>query len=70
MRIDCSSTANKGDLLALLWMLSVIAILYASGFIYMSGYEFDAGFVLGISAMKINDWVMRPIERMMNRLWK
>jgi O-antigen/teichoic acid export membrane protein len=69
MKIDCSKLSNKDDLLALVGIL-IIVIAVATAFAIAAYINtFTAGFFSATIVWKWKEWLYRPIDRLLDKLW-
>lgn len=69
MRIDCSKTSNKGDLLAILGVttLMLLAVVVFSLAVFVDA--FWGGFLAATIVWKWKAWCFDPLDRVLDRLW-
>ena len=69
MRLDCSKLSNKGDLLAIIVCLALFALFGLVIFLAATENTFVAGFLAATITWKWHEWVFKPADRLLNRLW-
>ncbi len=69
MKIDCSKISNQSDAVALLGIILIfLAIAFA---VYLSAFvhTFYGGFVAATITWKWDDWIFKPIDKLLDKLW-
>ena len=61
MKLDCSKISNKGDAMALIAVLVLTVAVYVDKFV--------AGFVSATIIWQWHDWIYKPVDAWLNRLW-
>jgi divalent metal cation (Fe/Co/Zn/Cd) transporter len=69
MNIDCSKISNKTDLLALVGMVVIVALLAIAVLLAVYVDNFWAGFFSATITWKWHDWIYKPIDRLLDKLW-
>ena len=69
MRLDCSKLSNKGDLLAIIVGLALLALFGLVIFLAATENTFGAGFLAATITWKWHEWVFTPADRLLDRLW-
>ncbi|MDD3575720.1 MAG: hypothetical protein PHT38_02400 [Halothiobacillus sp.] len=69
MKIDCSKLSNKYDLLALVGILIIVIAVAAAFAIAAYINTFTAGFFSATIIWKWQEWLYRPIDRLLDKLW-
>lgn len=69
MKLDCSKISNKGDLMALVGLLVLLAVLGLA--LALAGYvdTFAAGFFSATIIWKWRDWLYKPMDAWLDKLW-
>lgn len=70
MRIDCSKISNKGDLLILVSLVLIVAVVGFAMFLAVYVHSFVAGFISATCLLKWHEWIYKPVDRMLEQLWR
>lgn len=69
MKIDTSKLSNLGDMVAIVAAIIFIALGFIVLYLFVYGHSFAAGFMCATIAWKCRDWVLDPVERLLDKLW-
>ena len=69
MKLDCSKISNKGDAMALIAVLVLTAALGVALALAVYVDKFIAGFVSATIIWQWRDWIYKPVDALLNRLW-
>jgi len=67
--IDCSKDGNKGDILAIIMMCQLVILFLFSLWLGATQNTFYAGFVSATIIWKWRDWIYRPTEQLLDKIW-
>jgi len=70
MKIDCSKISNKDDLLAMMGMLVIALAIGVAMYLAIYVDSFVAGFFNATIIWKWHDWIYKPIDRALDKLWQ
>lgn len=69
MKLDCSKISNKGDLMALVGLVVLAAAVGVALALAAYVNTFSAGFFSATIVWKWHDWLYRPLDAWLDRLW-
>lgn len=69
MKLDCSKISNKGDAMALIAVLVLTVALCLALALAVYVDKFVAGFVSATIIWQWHDWIYKPVDAWLNRLW-
>ena len=69
MKLDCSKISNKGDLMALVGLLVLTAVIGLALVLAVYVDRFVAGFFSATILWKWHDWLYKPMDAWLDKLW-
>jgi divalent metal cation (Fe/Co/Zn/Cd) transporter len=69
MKLECSKISNKGDLMALVGLLVLVAVLGLALAMAVYVDAFAAGFFSATILWKWYDWLYKPMDAWLDKLW-
>lgn len=69
MQIDCSKLSNKCDLLAMVGLAVIVLILAIAVALAVYVHTFIAGFFSATIIWKWHDWIYKPLDQKLDKLW-
>jgi len=70
MKINCSKIANHTDMMAIIGIAALILSFSIAFLLAVYFNTFWAGFFSAMITLKWYDWIYKPIDSLLNKLWK